>query len=193
MVKGVDGVSWRAREPVLGLSTEAWQTVPGPETAVADAYPENTSKAFVAFYALEYPKTVRLAELLCGSSETAEDVTQEAFLALSSRFETLEAPALYLRKSVVNSVRRLRRDRQLHETRLRLLGHPVAVTDAYDLLEMADAVADLPFRQRVVVVGRYWAGWSEAELADLLGCRPGTVKSLASRALTSLRGQIGRE
>ena len=55
---------------------------------------------------------------------------------------------------------------------------------------LADAVAALPFRQRAVVVLRYHAGLSEAEIADALGCRPGTVKSLASRALARLEEVI---
>jgi DNA-directed RNA polymerase specialized sigma24 family protein len=41
-----------------------------------------------------------------------------------------------------------------------------------------------------VIVTRYWAGWSEAEIAEALGCRPGTVKSLASRALDRLRKEV---
>jgi RNA polymerase sigma factor (sigma-70 family) len=56
--------------------------------------------------------------------------------------------------------------------------------------ELADVVEQLPFRQRVVIVGRYWGGWSEAEIAAALGCRPGTVKSLASRALATLRLEL---
>ena len=65
----------------------------------------------------------------------------------------------------------------------------------YDTLTPADAdlfdlVGTLPYRQRVVIVARYWGGWSEAEIAQILGCRPGTVKSLASRALTQLRQEV---
>jgi DNA-directed RNA polymerase specialized sigma24 family protein len=43
----------------------------------------------------------------------------------------------------------------------------------------------------VVIVARYWLGWSEAEIARALDCRPGTVKSLASRALAQLRQEVG--
>jgi RNA polymerase sigma factor (sigma-70 family) len=48
--------------------------------------------------------------------------------------------------------------------------------------ELDDVVAALPDRQRAVVHMRYWAGFSEAEIADVMGCKTGTVKSLASRA-----------
>ena len=57
--------------------------------------------------------------------------------------------------------------------------------------DLFDLVGTLPYRQRVVIVARYWGGWSEAEIAQVLGCRPGTVKSLASRALTQLRQEVG--
>ncbi|MGH9102676.1 MAG: RNA polymerase sigma factor, partial [Acidimicrobiales bacterium] len=57
--------------------------------------------------------------------------------------------------------------------------------------ELFDLVGTLRYRQRVVIVARYWGGWSEAEIARMLGCRPGTVKSLASRALARLRQEVG--
>ena len=56
----------------------------------------------------------------------------------------------------------------------------------------AEAVATLPFRQRAVVVLRYYADLSEAEIARALDCRPGTVKSLGSRALAALAKEVGR-
>jgi RNA polymerase sigma factor (sigma-70 family) len=64
--------------------------------------------------------------------------------------------------------------------------HPVPArnTELDDLLERIDR---LPYRQRAVLVLRYFEDLSEAEIADVLGCRPGTVKSTASRALTRLR------
>lgn len=56
--------------------------------------------------------------------------------------------------------------------------------------ELADVVAALPFRQRAVIVLRYWCDLSEAEIAAALECRPGTVKSLSSRALARLNKEI---
>jgi len=56
--------------------------------------------------------------------------------------------------------------------------------------ELFDLVGTLPYRQCVVVVARYWLDWSEAEIATALGCRPGTVKSLASRGLARLREEM---
>lgn len=55
---------------------------------------------------------------------------------------------------------------------------------------MLSTVQKLPYRQRTVIVLRYWMDFSEAEIAEVLECRPGTVKSLASRALSKIRKEI---
>ena len=56
--------------------------------------------------------------------------------------------------------------------------------------ELDDSLRRLPYDQRAVVVLRYWLGLSEAEIAESLGCRPGTVKSRHSRALRILRKEL---
>jgi DNA-directed RNA polymerase specialized sigma24 family protein len=64
----------------------------------------------------------------------------------------------------------------------------VAPPECEQLLELLDA---LPYRQQAVLVLRYWLDLTEAEIAEALGCRPGTVKSLCARALTRLRKELG--
>jgi DNA-directed RNA polymerase specialized sigma24 family protein len=145
---------------------------------------------FVEFYRREYPGALRLASLLTGSPVVGEDLTQDAFLAVARRFSQLRSPSSYLRTVIVNRARRAHRDRLIRGRRLALLG---VAGDSYlppDTVGVVELVAALPFRQRVVVVGRYWAGWSEAEIAGVLGCRPGTVKSLGSRALARLKKRL---
>lgn len=154
---------------------------------------DNFSAAFIAFYQERYPATVRLAVLLSGSNEVGEDVTQEAFVAVAARYQRIEMPAAYLRRTVVNLANNHHCQRQRRRERLRLLTDPEPAAPGFEAVELGQLISLLPFRQRVVVVGRYWAGWSEAQLAELLGCRRGTVKSLASRALTALRSQIGAD
>ena len=63
-------------------------------------------------------------------------------------------------------------------------------TDAELTNELADVLATLPYRQRAAVVLRYYEDRSEADIADLLGVRPGTVRSLLHRGLASLREVI---
>jgi RNA polymerase sigma factor (sigma-70 family) len=57
--------------------------------------------------------------------------------------------------------------------------------------DLRRALASLPPQQRVVLILRYWQDLSEAEIAELLGCRQGTVKSRASRAYAQLRQELG--
>jgi RNA polymerase sigma factor (sigma-70 family) len=93
-------------------------------------------------------------------------------------------------RAIVNQARawqRNERRRALKAVRLSRESGALTPADA----DLFDLVGTLPYRQRVVIVARYWGGWSEVEIAHLLGCRPGTVKSLASRALTQLRQEVG--
>jgi RNA polymerase sigma factor (sigma-70 family) len=148
--------------------------------------PPVPEESFGAFYQREYELAVRLAWLLTGSRPVAEDVAQDAMAAVYCAFERIESPSAYLRRAVVNTARSWHRDERRHQERSSLLARERRTVDARDA-DLLDAVARLPYRQRVVIIARYRGGWSEAEIAQSLGCRPGTVKSLASRALNRLR------
>jgi RNA polymerase sigma factor (sigma-70 family) len=145
---------------------------------------------YVAFYRREYPGAVRLAGLLTASGSSSEDIAQEALLIVRGRFEELDNPSAYLRGVVVNGCRHWHRDRTQARRRLELLRMNAVTASGLGSSDLVDVVEKLPFRQRVVIVGRYGGGWSEAEIATALGCRPGTVKSLASRAMATLRRQL---
>jgi RNA polymerase sigma-70 factor (sigma-E family) len=146
------------------------------------------SDGFEALYRAEYPGMIRLAYVLTGNADVAEDVVQDAFALLHAKLDSVDNPGGYLRVTVVNlcrnQERRRRQDRrfgaQIHQPRLSSL----------DASEMADVLLRLPYRQRAVLVLRYWGDWSEAEIASALNCRPGTVKTLASRGLTRLRREV---
>ena len=194
-LRGVDrDVDWvqAAGGGAAAVSLPSRSHLSAPRRVVTTRPDQTASESFVGFYREHYPQTVRLASLLTGSSEIGEDLTQEAFVVLVGRYDTVAAPRAYLRATVVNMAHSHHRRRAKGEERLRLLANPEPRAPGFETVEVADLIAALPFRQRVVIVGRYWAGWSEAELAEALGCRPGTVKSLASRAMDSLRAQLGR-
>ncbi|MDO8389381.1 MAG: sigma-70 family RNA polymerase sigma factor [Actinomycetota bacterium] len=144
---------------------------------------------FATFYRAERPAAVRLAALLT-QRVAAEDVVQEAFAGLYPRFADLDNPAAYLRVAILNGCRQMHRRRAVELDRLPRLTTP-GVFDP-ELPAMADAVAALPYRQRAVLVLRYWLDLSEDEIAEALGCRPGTVKSLSSRALERLGEEVER-
>jgi RNA polymerase sigma factor (sigma-70 family) len=156
----------------------------------AAGLPVALAAGFEEFYRVEYPGMVRLAWLLTHSAGASEDLTQDAFAAVYRRFEDLDHPVRYLRTALVNRCRSWHRDelfRRRKQLRLREEQSEMPLPDP----QLLRAVQKLPYRQQVVVFARYWADWPEAEIADVLGCRPGTVKSLASRALARLREEVG--
>ena len=144
-----------------------------------------TATDFGAFYRQAWPGAVRLAGLLTQDTRMAEDLAQEAFARVFPKWSTVENPHAYLRAAVVNACRSWQSRRASERAKLPLVATPGSTELAFDVL--ADAVAALPYRQRAVLVLRYHLGLREAEIAEALGCRPGTVKSLTSRALAALR------
>jgi RNA polymerase sigma-70 factor (sigma-E family) len=146
--------------------------------------------AFDRFYRSSYAAAVRLAHLLTGDRWAAEDIVQEAYTSLHRRFPSLDNADAYLRVCVVNASRSFHRSRGREQKRLQRVVSPDAVDPVFR--ELLDAVDRLPYRQKAVVVLRYYEDLSEADIAAAVGCRPGTVKSLAARALARLGKEITR-
>jgi RNA polymerase sigma-70 factor (sigma-E family) len=141
---------------------------------------------------------LRLAFLLTGSRGLAEDLVQDAFVRLAGRLLHLRDPGgfdAYLRKTVVNLVRSHFRRRRLERTHAERAAAvpPIEAADVSDREEMRRALMQLPVRQRTAVVLRYYEDLSEAQTAELMGCRPAAVKSLVSRAMEHLRRTIGED
>ena len=158
-------------------------------SALAGRAGADADAAFDAFYREARPWAVRLARLLVFDAALAEDLVQDAFSRLHPRFASLDSPGAFLRTSVVNACRSATRRRQRERDRL-TRSYERVPDETPEARELLDAVARLPYRQRAVVVLRYYADFSERDIADALGCRPGTVKSLASRALDTLRQEL---
>jgi DNA-directed RNA polymerase specialized sigma24 family protein len=135
------------------------------------------------------PRLVRLAHLLTGNPDTAQDVVQDAFLASARRWRTVENTDAYLRQAVINgalaSHRRIGRERD-KTARLQRLSWVVTV-GIPELDETWETLRHLPDKQRAALVLRFYEDLSEAEIARLLDCRPGTVKSLVHRGLARTR------
>ena len=143
---------------------------------------------FDDFYRAEYLPMVRLALGLVDTPESAEEIAQDAFAKVFERWDRLGNPGGYLRTAVVNGARSELRKR---EVRRRIgLGQPQQVSVQQDYL--LDALEQLPTRRKTAVVLRYYAGLSEREIAETMGVRPGTVKSLVSGGLAQLREVIDR-
>jgi len=148
---------------------------------------------FSSFYRSAYPGAVRLAWLLTHDASACEDVAQDALARVHDRFGSLERPEAYLRVAVVNGCRERHRRSERHERRLRLVHprpdepHEPAPGD-----ELLDVLHRLPERQRAALVLRYWADLPESEIAEALGVRPSTVRSLVARGLDALRQELPR-
>ncbi|MGH3299883.1 MAG: SigE family RNA polymerase sigma factor [Trebonia sp.] len=156
---------------------------------------------FEEFAATRLPAVLRFAGVLTADRALAEDVVQEVLIRASKRWDrlqTLDRPELYVRKMIVNEYLSWRR------RNWRLLPTGTAIeTDHRESPDYAMEHAErdallaelgkLPRRQRTVLVLRYYQGLRDAEIADILGCKPGTVRGYASRALTALRVELSQK
>jgi RNA polymerase sigma-70 factor (sigma-E family) len=156
------------------------------------------SSRMTTLYQLHAPRAGRLAYLLTGDADLAEDLTQEAFVRLIGRFGRIRDEAAidaYLRRSVVNLARKHWRKRGTERAYLRGEG-PTLVTAASaspDLAlqdELWDALSKLPYRQRAAIVLRFYEDLTERQTARVLGCAVGTVKSSVSRGLRQLKEEL---
>ena len=146
-------------------------------------------------YRAHYRSLLGLAALLLDDTASCEDVVQEAFIRVHSarsRVRDPEKTLAYLRQTVVNLSRSALRRRILG---LKLLSKPMpdmasAEEGAYEILErdqLKAAMRALQRRQREVLVLRYFADMTEAQVAETLGISLGSVKAYGSRGLAALR------
>ena len=141
---------------------------------------------FDELYRREYPVMFRISFLLVRDAELAAEVTHDAFARVLERWNRLDQPGAYLRTAVVNASRDALRRRRFRRSR----GHVVGVVDVTSQARdeyLADALSELSPRRRTAIVLRYYLDLPEADIAEVLGVRPGTVKSLLHRGLAELR------
>jgi len=156
---------------------------------------QSAATEFGEFAHARWPGLVRLGYALSGDRHLAEDLAQTALAsayASWARVRRADDPDAYLRRIIVNAHRSAFRKRRVSE---RLTGaQQEAAAAAPDLAGQRDdraavvaALAALPSRQREVVVLRFWLDLTESQVAAVLGCSIGNVKSQSWRALTKLR------
>ncbi|MER6249909.1 SigE family RNA polymerase sigma factor [Streptomyces sp. NPDC001584] len=161
----------------------------------AEVVAGTTVDHLTATYQAHYRSLLGLAALLLDDTASCEDVVQEAFIRVHSarnRVRDREKTLAYLRQTVVNLSRSALRRRILG---LKLLSKPMpdmasAEEGAYDQLERDDlikAMRGLQRRQREVLVLRYFADMTEAQVAETLGISLGSVKAYGSRGIAALR------
>ena len=152
-----------------------------------------------ALYLRHGPEALRLAYLLTGDLELAEDLAQEAFVRVARRLTGLrnaDSVRWYLRRTVVNLVNSHLRRQRVERAYMPALASSVAGLSATDVVTkqvVRDAIAQLSARQRAVVVLRYYQDLTDQQIASVLGCPVGTVKSALHRAAAVLRQNLGQE
>jgi DNA-directed RNA polymerase specialized sigma24 family protein len=144
---------------------------------------QDADSAVTALYEMHYRSLVRLAALLVPDIATAEQIVQDSFVAMHAAWPSLpdaDSALAYLYRSVVN-----RADSALREH-----------ADSPDLpgsgtANLVCALRALPARQQEILVLRYFADLSEAQVAKIMDVSPGTVKTLAAQAMTKLQAKLG--
>jgi RNA polymerase sigma-70 factor (sigma-E family) len=150
---------------------------------------------FVEFAEASAPRLRRAAFLLCGDWHTAEDLAQTTLAKVFVSWRKVrrhDSAHAYATRTLVNCYladKRLRRSTEILTGQLP--DRPTTLPPPETRIVVLGALATLPPRTRAVVVLRYWADLSVDQAADLLGCSPGTVKTLTARALDKLRAVLG--
>lgn len=149
-----------------------------------------TEGALRAAFERHYEGLFRVALLMTGSAQEAEDVVQESFLKVREKLPSLPDDEVrpYLRATVVNEWRSRARRQRRFVSRLPLLTPATIDSMAYeDRDELWQLVLTLPPRQRACVVLRFYEDLSQLEIAEILGCSVGTVKSQLHRGIERVR------
>jgi RNA polymerase sigma-70 factor (sigma-E family) len=138
---------------------------------------------------------VRLAYLLTGDREDAEDLAHDAFVRAAGRLTSLRREdtfGSYLRRAVVNACISHRRRLAVRRTYLERHGHDEPTAEFPDVEghdAIVRAISILPPRQRAAIVLRYWADLSESDMAAALDCSVQAVRNLLQRGLATLRSR----
>jgi RNA polymerase sigma-70 factor (sigma-E family) len=155
---------------------------------------------FEEFSREQLPGLVKFAAVLTGDRELAQDVVQDALVRAHQgwrRIAAADRPDLYLRKMVVNGYLGWRRrwyQRSVRPTAdVTGFGGPAAPDPAWriaDADQLAGPLAELSRAQRASIVLRFYEDRDDDEIAAVLGCATGTVRSHISRGLSALRVQL---
>jgi RNA polymerase sigma-70 factor (sigma-E family) len=151
------------------------------------------NQEFEAFVHTRGSALLRFAYVLTRDAALAEDLVQEAILKVYKQWGKVavaEHPEAYVKRIVVNefiSWRRRRRNAEVPGEVPDLIGDAAVESIVAERDWIWRAMADLSPRQRAALVLRFYEDLSEEEIARILGCAGGTVRSLTTRALDALR------
>ena len=176
------------------MSAEQESVAAVPDAAVDVRSTSTVAPSFDDFFAEQFPRLVRVAALILGSTATAEEIVQDAFIRVYRRWDDLQTPAAFARVCVVNGCRdRLRRQARWRVRVPLLIDDPVGLDPLDDdESDIDDLVRAPPERQRTAIVLRYYEDLTPTEIAEVLGVTPASVKSLLHRALETFREELDR-
>jgi RNA polymerase sigma factor (sigma-70 family) len=135
----------------------------------------------------EWPSLWRLAFVLTNDRRLAEDLAQEAFTRWYERRESVDNPAAFLRTVVTNLAHGALRRRSIVARWSHLVSPRESGVSDETPEVLSDVLALLSVKQRAVIVMRFYERRTEAEIAEILGCKIGTVKSITARSLAVMR------
>lgn len=147
-----------------------------------------SESSFESFFDERFAPLSRLAFLLTGSSEAADEIAQDACEQVFRRWSDIEYPRAYSRLAVVNGARSWGRRRSVRRSAPVDRVEPTEL-DA-DAIAVREVLADLPPQLREVIVLRYYADLKVDDIAEIVGRPAGTVKSLIHRAMARLHEEL---
>ena len=154
---------------------------------------------FEAFVQAHHRSLFGTAFLLTGTTDSAEELVQDTLAMLYPKWQwvaTADDPVAYVRRALTNRFVSLRRRRSESEVAMWEMPDSGPAGDVADAVVNREAIWQLlgtiADRQRAAVVLRYFHDLPDAEIADCLGCRPATVRSLISRGVTDMRKRASR-
>jgi RNA polymerase sigma-70 factor (sigma-E family) len=165
----------------------------GQEEVTVGTAVDDDAAAFHTFFERHYAELARLAALLTGEADAADDLAADALVALWRRWDRVrdaEHPVAYARGVVANLARSRIRSAVRERRRVALFwsqrSERVEDPDVPAVLDLREALQRLPFRKRACVVLRHAFDLSERDTAAALGISVGTVKSQTSRGVAEL-------
>jgi RNA polymerase sigma-70 factor (sigma-E family) len=176
-------------EPGAGFARPPVRSsVPASDELWGSTVREQENAEFDAFVRARLPELLRFGRALTGCSEAGADLVQDALertLLHWPRLEQRDSPEGYVRRIMVN--RNISVWRKLRRERVTDVLPDAGTEDTHRDDELWAALLRLPARQRTVVTLRYYEDMTEVQVAELMGCTVGTVKSQHSKALAKLR------
>jgi RNA polymerase sigma-70 factor (sigma-E family) len=161
------------------------------EEGAAEAAPAGRIEDLYVRYA---PGGLRLAYLLTGDRQAAEDCVQEAFVRVAGRLGDLRSGIsfdAYLRRTIVNITKNSWRRRSVERSHANEFVGPTVMPSGeagvVDRVLIWRAILQLPARQRIAIVLRFYEDLAEDDIALVMRCRPGTARSLVARGIATLR------